>query len=82
MKGLSLMTPIPSGQANVVRVKPQPNIYTLLLILAIVFLAVTVGLVIYNLMTTYGMTFGEVFYRSKSPEMTLVAWRDFGVACS
>lgn len=55
------MTSIPSGQSPVGKFKPQPDIYTLLLILAIVFLAVTVGLVIYNLMTTYDMKFVELF---------------------
>ena len=50
-----------SGQPPVVRVKPQPNIYTLLLILAIVFLAAAVGIVMYDLMTTYEMTFAELF---------------------
>ncbi|MDY7009825.1 MAG: hypothetical protein SVV80_03645 [Planctomycetota bacterium] len=55
------MTPITSGQSPAGKVKPQPDIYTLLLILAIVFLAVTVGIVIYNLMTTYDMKFVELF---------------------
>ena len=50
-----------SMQGPVVRVKPQPDIYTLLLILAILFLAVTIGIVLHDLMTTYGMTFGEIF---------------------
>ncbi|MCD4699749.1 MAG: hypothetical protein K8R91_04155 [Phycisphaerae bacterium] len=55
------MTPIPSGQSPVGKADPQPDIYTFLLILAIVFLAVTVGLVIHNLMTTYEMKFVELF---------------------
>lgn len=59
------MTPIPSGRSPVVKVKPQPNIYTLLLILAIIFLAVTVGMVMHNLMTAYGMTFTELFTGQK-----------------
>ncbi len=54
------MTAMP-GQSPVVKVKPQPNIYTLLLILAIIFLAVTVGMVMHNLMTAYDMTFVELF---------------------
>ena len=49
------------GQSLVAKVKPQPNIYTLLLILAIIFLAVTVGIVMHNLMTAYDMTFVELF---------------------
>ncbi len=59
------MTPIPSVRSPVVKVKPQPNIYTLLLVLAIIFLAVTVGIVMHNLMTAYGMTFAELFTGQK-----------------
>ena len=56
------------GQSPPVKVKPQPDIYTLLLIVAIIFLAVTVGMVMYNLMTTYGLTFTEMFTgRETSP---------------
>ena len=55
------MTAMLSGQSPVGKIKPQPNIYTLLLILAIIFLAVTVGIVMHNLMTTYDMTFVELF---------------------
>lgn len=56
------------GQSPLVRVKPQPDIYTLLLIVAIIFLAVTVGMVMYNLTTTYGLTFAEMFTgRETSP---------------
>ena len=50
-----------SMQSPVVRVKPQPDIYTLLLILAVLFLAVTIGVVLYDLMRNYGMTFMEIF---------------------
>ncbi len=55
------MTAMTSGQSSLVETKPQPDIYTLLLIVAIIFLAVTVGMVMYNLMTTYGLTFAEMF---------------------
>ncbi len=56
------------GQSPPVRGKPQPDIYTLLLIIAIIFLAVTVGMVMHNLMTTYGLTFTEMFTgRETSP---------------
>lgn len=61
------MTLTPSSQSPVVKVKPQPGIYTLLLVLAIVFLAVTVGIVMHNLMTTYGMTFAELFTGRETP---------------
>ena len=59
------MTQAPS-QAPIVAVKPQPNLYTVLLVLAIVALAATIGMVLYNLLADvaggagYGLTFGEV----------------------
>ena len=57
------MTQMPSDAA-VVRVKAQPNIYTVLLIVAIVALAVTIGVVLYNLLAEmdagYGLRFGQV----------------------
>ena len=49
-----------SPQGPVVRVRPQPDVYTLLLILAVLVLAVTIGIVLHDLMTTYGMTLGEI----------------------
>lgn len=48
-------------QAPVVRVKPQPDVYTILLILAILLLATTIGVALYDLISTYGMTFTEIF---------------------
>ena len=59
------MTQMPSTPP-VVQVKPQPNIYTVLLIVAIVALAVTIGLVLYNLLADvaagkgYGLTLPQV----------------------
>jgi hypothetical protein len=53
------MTSLPP-QGPVVKVKPQPDLYTLLLILAILILAVTIGVVLYDLMANYGMTLGEI----------------------
>ncbi len=46
----------------VVQVQPQPSIYTVLIIVAILALAVTIGMVLYDLMSAsgYGMGFGEV----------------------
>jgi hypothetical protein len=43
--------------------KPQPSIYTLLLIVAILALLVTLGFVMWNLMSAsgYGMSFGDMF---------------------
>lgn len=60
------MSQMPSG-GSVVQVKPQPNIYTALLIVAILALGVAIGLVLYNLMAPvdtgagYGMKFGDLF---------------------
>ncbi len=51
----------------VVTVKPQPNVYTILLIVAILFLATAVGFCLYNLMHNYGLTFGELFTGQKIP---------------
>ena len=48
-------------QTPVVRVKPQPDVYTILLILAILLLATSIGVALYDLMNTYGMTFTEIF---------------------
>lgn len=49
-----------SAQGPVVRVKAQPDIYTLLLIVGILCLAVTIGVVLHNLMTAYGLTFVDI----------------------
>ena len=49
----------------VVHAKPQPDIYTLLMIIAILALALTMGLVLHNLMAAvpdgYGLSLGELF---------------------
>jgi len=58
------MTQVPS-QGPVVQVKPQPNIYTLMILVAIIVLVVTIALVLRNLLATppagYGLSFSEVF---------------------
>ena len=54
------MSTIP-GQAPVVTVKPQPDIYTFLLVLAILALGGTVAYLMNHLMTVYGLTFQELF---------------------
>ncbi|KKL93693.1 hypothetical protein LCGC14_1872130 [marine sediment metagenome] len=59
------MTELSSGP--VVKVKPQSNIYTLLLVVAIVCLAVTVGVVVNDLMSNYGLTFQELFTGQEIP---------------
>ena len=54
-----------SSQGPVVQVKPQPDIYTVILIVGVLALAVTIGIVMYNLMAAppngYGLTFGQFF---------------------
>ena len=51
-----------SGQP-VVSVKPQSDVYTLLVIIAILALAVAIGLTLYDLMSPegYDMKFGDMF---------------------
>jgi len=65
------MTQVPP-HAPVILAKPQPNIYTLLLILTILALGVTVGIVLYNLLAPvpggYGLEFGAMFDPSKLPD--------------
>jgi len=56
-----------SAQPPVVRVKPQQDIYTLLLILSVLALAAAIALVAHNLMTVYGMSFGQLFTGQKVP---------------
>jgi len=58
------MTQIP--QQPVARAKPQANIYTVLLVVAILALGATMGVVIWNLTTVYGLTFGEIFQPFKT----------------
>ena len=48
-------------QGPVVAVKPQANIYTVLLIVAILMMAFAAGALMYDLMTNYGMSFGDIF---------------------
>jgi len=60
---MALMSP--SGP--VVKVKPQPNVYTLLLIVAILVLAFAAGTVIYDLMENYGLTFQQLFTGQEIP---------------
>lgn len=48
-------------QGPVVRVKAQDNVYTALLLIAILALAVAIGMGVYNLSANYGVSFGEMF---------------------
>lgn len=50
----------PAQQAGA---RPQPNVYTLLLLIAIIALAATIGLAMFKLMSDsgYALSFGELF---------------------
>ena len=58
--------------APTVTVKSQPDVYTVLLIVAILVLGVSIGLVLSNLMAAppdgYGLSFGALFDSAKLPE--------------
>ena len=58
------MTQAPS-QASLIRIKPQSNIYTLLIILAVLAMGVTVGIAMWSLMSPtpqgYGLSFESLF---------------------
>ena len=43
------------------RPRPQANIYTMLLIVACLVLGATIGMVLWNLIDVYGLSFGEIF---------------------
>jgi uncharacterized membrane protein YhfC len=53
----------------VVRVKPQPDVYTVLLIVAILCLAVSIGAVVWDLMRNYGLSFAQLFTGQQVPPM-------------
>jgi len=48
-------------QGPLVKIKPQDNVYTALLAVAILFLAVAAGIVMHSLMVNYGLSFGDIF---------------------
>jgi hypothetical protein len=48
-------------QGPLIRIKPQDNVYTVLLAVAILFLALAAGIVLHSLMVNYGMSFGDIF---------------------
>ena len=69
-----MMTKLPS-QGPVIQLKPQPSVYTLLLAVAVLVLAVTIGLVLHKLMGAlppegngYGLQFGDLFKPSDIPQ--------------
>lgn len=58
------------SRSSLAEVKAQPNIYTIMLIVGILALAMTIGLVLYNLLSPvildgqpggYGMQVGDLF---------------------
>ncbi len=61
-----------NGQdAPVVEVKPQPDIYTVLVIIAALVLVVAIGMCLFKLMGStdgggYGLTFKQIFGGTKS----------------
>ena len=63
---MSMMSP----NSVVAKVKPQPNIYTVLLAAAVILLAVAVGVCLYTLMTTYGLSFGEILKGQRVEALT------------
>jgi len=60
-----------SQQPTPVARKPQPNVYTVLLIIAIIALGVTIGFVMYRLMAAlpegYGLEFSQLFQLLDKP---------------
>ena len=65
VKDLNMTQTQPQGP--VVPVKPQPNIYTVLLIIAVIGMAVAVGISLNDLMHNYGMTLGDLFDPKYNP---------------
>jgi len=61
-----------SPEQTVVTVKPQPDVYTVLLIIGILVLGVAVGLVLYTLLSQppggYGLPFGALFDAGQLPD--------------
>jgi len=58
-------------QARAVQVKPQPNVYTILVIVAVLALAVTIGVSLYCLLAPLpkgcALPFGELLGKVKVP---------------
>jgi len=54
-----------SPEGPVVRVKPQSNVYTVLLAVGVIVLAAAIGIVMHDLMTTYDLSFGQLFQSQK-----------------
>jgi nitrate reductase NapE component len=63
---------LPGGQSPLGPVKPHSNIYTFLLIIAVIFMVISIYLVGYELNKFYGVTFGGIVSApvDESPEKT------------
>lgn len=61
-----------TSNAPVVEIKPQPNVYTVLLLIAIVVLVVTLGIVLHTLMAApgagYGLSLGNILQGGPFPK--------------
>jgi hypothetical protein len=60
------MTAMPP-QGPAIKGKAQPNIYSMLLVVAVVVLIATIGIVVYDLMAVYGLSFVDLFTAHKIP---------------
>ncbi len=55
-------------QGPVVKVKPRPNIYTLLLLVAILFVVTATVIATQDLMNTYDVRIGDLFKHMTPPQ--------------
>ncbi len=55
------MSRTPNTNGLVVPVKAQPNVYTALLLVAIITLGVTLAICLKTLLVGYGLSFGDLF---------------------
>ena len=67
------MSQLPSTPDDAIQVKPQSNIYTLMMIITVLVLSVAVVLVMQKLMAPaidggYGMSFGDILSPIKTPK--------------
>ena len=52
------MTQLPSQQGPIVELRPQPNVYTVLLLIAVIALAIAVGVVFWKLTSPLPVGYG------------------------
>ena len=63
---------VPPSPEKVVKGKPLPNVYTVMVIIGVLALGVTIGFVLFNLLSPvdqggYGLDFGSLFEAPKPP---------------